>query len=165
MSKKDEIYTGETKKGKRNGFGRCDYADGSWYAGEWKNGKKHGQGCEINKSGISYMGRYTDGEYDSFGTLFPVPGNKDQVLTSGQFSKEAFNGIGLVLNEHGGPSYAGQLIESGMSGIGCWYHPNGTVIAGENKRHKKHCCFPRNICRWFAQPASLSQRHIAWRCN
>ena len=131
MNNDDETYTGETKKGKRHGYGRCVNADGSCYTGNWSEGKRHGQGHVEDPSGISWMGRFTKGEYGNFGTLFPAPGNKEQVLTSGQFTNGSFNGLGLVLNENSGPSYAGQLKGSKMTGSGCWYHPDGRIVAGQ----------------------------------
>jgi hypothetical protein len=131
MDKNEGKYIGDKKKGKRHGFGRCELDDGEKYSGYWKNGKKHGLGFAESNFGICYMGRFTDGEYGNFGTLYPAEGNRELVLTSGQFSKGAFNGIGLILNEHGGSSYAGQLAESGTSGVGCWYHPDGRIVAGQ----------------------------------
>lgn len=127
MNKKEESYSGESKKGKRHGFGRCDETDGSWYAGEWKNDHKHGLGMESSEGGISFLGMYSEGKYNGYGTMYPAPGNKEQILTSGEWNNGVLTGLGLFLNKNGGPSYAGQIKEYRASGAGFWYHANGSV--------------------------------------
>ena len=37
-------YTGEWKRGKKFGRGKCEYASGEVYDGDWKDDKKHGRG-------------------------------------------------------------------------------------------------------------------------
>lgn len=41
---KGEYYVGQLYRGKREGYGKLIYGDGSSYEGEWKNNKKNGKG-------------------------------------------------------------------------------------------------------------------------
>ena len=55
-----EIYEGEFKDGKRNGFGRAVKVELiSWtpqiYIGDWKDGKFHGQGCLVMLGGLNTL--------------------------------------------------------------------------------------------------------------
>jgi len=38
------IYVGDFKDGKRTGFGKMIYKDGSYYEGNWDEGSYHGYG-------------------------------------------------------------------------------------------------------------------------
>jgi hypothetical protein len=57
-----EIYNGNMRNNKRNGFGVIVNIDGSGYEGEWLNNKGHGRGIEMNaKSDVNggiYIGDF-----------------------------------------------------------------------------------------------------------
>jgi len=59
--KKDWIYVGEIKNGKRNGTGVLGSTFGK-YSGEIKNGMKHGQGTYTYKSGRKRVGEFRKGK-------------------------------------------------------------------------------------------------------
>ena len=44
-------YSGEFRKGVKNGHGMIRYADGDTYIGEWKHGQKNGQGTYTHANG------------------------------------------------------------------------------------------------------------------
>ena len=50
-----DIYEGELKDDKRNGFGINIYNDGRRYEGEWKNDKINGKGFKIFFLLINYL--------------------------------------------------------------------------------------------------------------
>jgi antitoxin component YwqK of YwqJK toxin-antitoxin module len=168
MAKEDEVYTGETKKGKRHGFGHCRSKDKTTYTGEWKNGKKCGYGMQIGgKSKIAFLGRFADGEYDGYGTLYPAPGNKEHILTSGEWCKGELNGLGVIINKNGGPSYAGELKGYGTSGIGCWYNKDGSIKAGTDASRNENAVtfqhYPdgrHSVSHWHN--GVLHGDHIEW---
>ncbi len=138
MEKKEETYSGDTKKGKRHGFGRCDREDGTIFAGEWKNGKEHGYGMELGENGgITYLGEFTDGVYNGFGTLYPAKGNKEQLLTSGEWNKGVLEGMGLLISPNDGPSYAGLMKNYKSSDNGCWYYADGSIKACISNERKE----------------------------
>jgi len=57
-----DIYQGEWKDGKANGFGVFVDTNGSMYKGEWLNDIYHGHGCETwNYNTIKYEGEFIEG--------------------------------------------------------------------------------------------------------
>ena len=45
-------YEGQFLKGKKHGYGKFTWADGSYYEGEYKNDQKEGDGRLYNKKGL-----------------------------------------------------------------------------------------------------------------
>ena len=44
----------------REGSGRMDWADGSWYEGEFRNGRMNGHGIFCDSEGRTYEGTFED---------------------------------------------------------------------------------------------------------
>ena len=53
-------YIGEWKDGKRDGYGKFFYSNGSMYEGYWKNNKKEGFGIFIFQDRTKYIGNFKD---------------------------------------------------------------------------------------------------------
>ena len=52
-------YKGATdKNGERDGFGTCNFADGSIYEGNWNNGLRNGYGKYTFSNGAIYDGNW-----------------------------------------------------------------------------------------------------------
>lgn len=60
-------YKGEFRNGLMEGFGICEYKDGSVYDGQWRSSKKHGEGTFIDS-----MGNMSDELYDEGVLLNPT---------------------------------------------------------------------------------------------
>jgi len=50
------VYNGTFERGKRTGFGVCDYNNGSKYEGYWVDGKRQGNGTYHFLTGAKYRG-------------------------------------------------------------------------------------------------------------
>lgn len=68
----DQIYVGEFKNGKRNGFGETlNLKDDTIYEGYWKNDLYHGKGVLMDKFGDKeYEGLWKNGMKDEYGILY-----------------------------------------------------------------------------------------------
>ena len=56
-----QIYVGQWKNHKRNGYGVCTYSDGAVYKGHWKDHLRHDtNGCYAWPSGAKYEGPYVN---------------------------------------------------------------------------------------------------------
>ncbi|XP_031624401.1 junctophilin-1 isoform X3 [Contarinia nasturtii] len=53
-----EVYMGEWKRDKRDGYGVSERSDGLKYEGEWHNNKKHGYGVTTFRDGTREEGKY-----------------------------------------------------------------------------------------------------------
>jgi len=65
-------YIGSYVNGKRNGFGKMIYPDGSSYKGQWKDGTRHGQGEYTFRNGDKFKGEYQNDIRHGVGTYFYV---------------------------------------------------------------------------------------------
>lgn len=45
-------YIGNLKDDKREGYGKCEYTDGSKYEGEWRDDEREGEGKYYDKDGM-----------------------------------------------------------------------------------------------------------------
>ena len=59
---KSEVYEGQTKESKANGFGRTIKSNGDYYIGWYKEGKKHGYGKAVAGSKTE-EGLFKDDKY------------------------------------------------------------------------------------------------------
>jgi len=76
--RRGEVYYGQMKYGKSNGYGTYTFANGSKYVGEWKNDKQDGNGTYTwpsgSQSGSRYVGEYKNGRMHGQGTLTKANG-------------------------------------------------------------------------------------------
>jgi hypothetical protein len=74
FEEKGNVYSGELKNDKKDGFGMMQYENGDTYHGEWENGcRTHGKMRFIN--GDVYYGKWKNGNFHGEGTYRWVNGN------------------------------------------------------------------------------------------
>ena len=73
MYKRQEIYAGWYRQGKRHGQGAQTFSDGRKYVGEWKDGMRDGQGTFTFPDGYRFFGEWKKDERWN-GTVFDING-------------------------------------------------------------------------------------------
>nr|XP_055162807.1 MORN repeat-containing protein 1 isoform X2 [Nyctereutes procyonoides] len=119
----------------RDGYGVYVYPNSFFrYEGEWKGGKKHGWGKLLFKDGSYYEGEFVDGEITGEGCrLWASSGN----TYSGQFVLGEPQGHGIMKYKAGG-HYEGELSHGAREGHGHLVDPDGQAYWGsfhDNRRH------------------------------
>jgi hypothetical protein len=76
------------KDGRKHGFGKMDFADGSTYEGSWDNDDMRGNGTRNWGDGINYVGEFHGGFMHGWGkyTMF------DGSVVEGRFEYDEFAG-------------------------------------------------------------------------
>ena len=117
------IYSGEWKKGKREGLG-TEYSQGFvLYTGEWKNGMRDGEGKEMDESGkVVFVGEWKDGK----GKGKEMDGDEN-VVYEGEWWNGKRNGVGEVLK---GTRWMGHWKDGKMNGMGYEKDENGVMKRG-----------------------------------
>lgn len=65
-----DVYVGDLKDGKKEGYGKMVYENGNIYEGEWKDDKRNGQGKFYTpKGGNTYNGGWEDDKKGGYGTI------------------------------------------------------------------------------------------------
>eukprot|EP01147_Barroeca_monosierra_P011123 gene11123-3183_t len=64
------VYDGEWQHGKRSGWGRMTYADGSIYEGEWENDDRNGRGLLLLPNQDRYEGEWENDLKHGDGTFY-----------------------------------------------------------------------------------------------
>jgi len=72
----DDSYVGEFVKGKADGFGNYEAADGSMMIGLYKDGAPNGPGTYIAPNGDTYQGMFTDGKAEGSILVTKVDGSQ-----------------------------------------------------------------------------------------
>jgi len=57
-----DVYVGDLKDGKKDGYGKMVYESGAVYEGEWKDDKRNGQGKLLHPKGESSIGEFLNGK-------------------------------------------------------------------------------------------------------
>ena len=117
------IYSGEWKKGKREGLG-TEYSQGFvLYTGEWKKGMRDGEGKEMDESGkVVFVGEWKDGK----GKGKEMDGDEN-VVYEGEWRNGKRNGVGEVLK---GTRWMGHWKDGKMNGMGYEKDGNGAMKRG-----------------------------------
>lgn len=79
------------RAGDLNGFGRYEWANGTYYSGEWVNGAMHGTGVMVTSAGDRYEGAWDLNRKHGFGVY--TWGNGDSY--SGEFRDDVMHGFGV----------------------------------------------------------------------
>lgn len=90
------IYTGDLKDGKFDGFGILEFANGNKYEGEFRLGEFNGEGVLTFKNGNKYDGEFKDGRFDGKGVIKYANGSS----YSGEFGfgeYKEYNGYGVFV--------------------------------------------------------------------
>ena len=117
------IYSGEWKKGKREGLG-TEYSKGFvLYTGEWENGMRNGEGKEMDEGGrVLFVGEWKEGK--GKGKEMDADGN---AVYEGEWWNGKRNGVGEVLN---GTGWIGHWKNGMRNGMGYERDGNGVVKRG-----------------------------------
>ena len=80
-------------EGRRDGYGKCNWTDGSKYAGRWKKGMREGdKGTFTDSSGNTYEGPWDDDIRVGSGTMRYKSGK----CVVGVWEKDRLNGQGTI---------------------------------------------------------------------
>lgn len=120
------LFVGDTRDGKKDGYGKMTYPDGSVYVGEWANDKPHGRGKLTYPNGESYDGDWQEGEATGRGVLIrPGLFRYEGEVESGQAE-----GMGKAIYPDGS-TYEGEMSFNCASGNGVKRYADGSVYEGE----------------------------------
>lgn len=115
-----DIYQGEWKDGKANGYGVFVDTNGSMYEGEWLNDQQHGYGTESwNYGKIRYTGEFVEGMKSGQGR-FEFEGG----FYEGDFVDGKFHGNGKYFFADTGKLYEGEFQDNNMYGKGVMTWPD-----------------------------------------
>ena len=108
-------YTGELKKGLRDGKGIYENKNSNiYYEGEWKNGLKHGKGI-LKKENMIYDGEWEKGIINGYGNIKWLKTNN---FYEGNFKNSLLDGNGCMIWNDVNEKYLGQWENNFQSGIG-----------------------------------------------
>jgi hypothetical protein len=149
--KKEEVepreprYEGELRNGRKEGFGKCFFPEGSKYEGEWHDDQMHGFGQLYYSNGtIAYKGQWAHNEFHGTGKVYclkPSPLGphfdcrdfnqleEEWMTYEGALSRDKKHGLGVLILSNG-ERYEGQFNEDHIEGKGTFFRSNGTVLAG-----------------------------------
>ena len=100
-----ELYVGKFFKGKRKGYGKFEYADGSTYEGEWNADERNGIGTYFDaKNRSTYYGKWIGGVRCGKGKC--TYANKH--VYAGFWKNDVPHGVGKVVDSDG------KLVEEGI---------------------------------------------------
>ena len=85
-------YEGDFTLGSKNGEGRMDYPDGSYYEGRWDNNRCHGRGKYTKNTGEEYEGDWINGQRYGQGVNTDVKG----VIFDGEWQNNVKHGSGSI---------------------------------------------------------------------
>jgi len=159
LETEEEIYEGEFKSGKKNGYGVLtnkknknkyegsflndkkagsgilyNEETGYFYSGQWENGVQNGFGSLITKEGLSYTGEFKNGEISGHGEMVNPSGEKTIAdwLPPGIPNGENCTYIGID-----GSKYHGEIVKGMFEGYGTYLDKEGNYYEGsfcENQR-------------------------------
>jgi len=121
-------YEGDCVNGKRNGFGKLIYKDGSIYEGNWLNEKKNGHGKMIYDNGDIYEGQF-ENNLEKFGIMKFYDKNIYNFY-EGEFLNGNIDGVGKMTYSNG-DVYEGQWENRLKQGNGIMIYSNGDSYEGE----------------------------------
>ena len=123
-------YRGEVIKGRLQGEGRIDYANGMYYEGRFLNGLFEGPGEWHGAGGERYKGGFKQGLFEGQGELTYADGTRYQ----GGFKQGRMHGEGHL--QQGGVSYRGEFRDDRYHGLGTLEWPDGSRYQGRFVRGK-----------------------------
>ena len=139
-----DIYFGEFKNEKREGYGKYILENGECYIGQWSNDKKHGKGILYNTNGnIKYDGDFVNDKIEGYGKYTYENGN----YYIGQFLNDKRHGKGIEYYKNGKIKYEGDFVNDKFEGNGLYIYENGNYYIGQffnDKRHGKGLLFYKN---------------------
>jgi len=128
-----EEFEGKCIDGKRHGYGKFRFHDGSIYRGDWFQDKRQGTGELKSPDGSFYTGEWDNDQIHGEGFFFWA---KDKSSYTGETIRGVRSGRG-VYKDTSGNIYDGCFRNSQMDGKGIFMYVNGDKYEGpfrENKR-------------------------------
>jgi hypothetical protein len=128
----DDIYEGETAKGKPHGKGKMTESNGNVYEGDFANGEWHGKGKVTYRNGDVYEGDWNDGYKHGKGKFTFENGD----IYEGNFVEGDFNGKGKYTYWHYVKDakfrrmYEGDFFDGKFHGKGKLTYEDGTIEEG-----------------------------------
>lgn len=120
-------YEGEWQGGKKHGYGKLLFKDGSYYEGEFADGEIMGNGLRYwSSTGNTYSGQFFFGELHGHGVILYKEGGKYE----GEFSYGIREGHGL-LTDKDGQTYEGCFHKNKRHGVGKMVFKNGDEYEGD----------------------------------
>lgn len=123
----DPLYRGETRNGKRDGFGSAYYSSGALsYAGFWKDGKKNGLGVSFRESDhVLHIAKWENGKPLNPISLFDKEGN---LRYSGQFQNGKKQGAGVSFRPEDGTIFVGKWENGVPVDFGSSFDKDGNLL-------------------------------------
>lgn len=154
-------YEGDTKDGKRHGFGVSYSENGALsYVGFWENDQKSGLGISFRETDHAvHVANWTENKPDSFVSLFDTKGNlqysgtiqdgkkngigisyrlEDGSVFVGKWEKGQPTGFGSVFDTHGHLIYTGMWKDGRRNGTGSEFNQDGEVVFTGEWKDDKH---------------------------
>jgi len=135
MTRINDGYAGQVKANLRQGYGVCTYQNSFFvYEGQWEKGVKQGKGKLQFKDGSYYEGDFSNGEITGEGIRYwASTGNR----YSGMFENGEMCGLGRM--EYGnGNVYDGAWMDNKQHGQGMLMQTDGETYTGSFYYHKRH---------------------------
>lgn len=134
-------YEGNFRNGKRDGYGKMVWADGSSFVGTWKNDERHHGTMIMTQSGCVYKGKFkNDIIHDKNGILM-LP---SFVIYQGEFFQGKTRPLSLLMFQNG-DIYYGQHNQFIKNGVGKLIEFNGGFQEGQWDTDKLN----GNFCRVY----------------
>ena len=139
-----DIYYGEFKNGKREGYGKYIWENGEYYIGQWLNDKKHGKGILYNTNrNIKYDGDFVNDKFEGYGKYIYENGN----YYIGKWLNNKMHGKGIEYYKNGNIKYEGDFVNGKYEGDGKYIYEKDYYYIGQfldDKRHGKGILFYKN---------------------
>jgi len=119
-------YTGQWKKGQKNGTGKQIWPDGSFYEGYWYQNQAHGKGRLIHSQGTVYDGYWAFDQAHGQGLYFTIEGSFYQ----GNWYEDKQHGFGIE-KWGSGASYEGDYFMGMKHGKGLFRWEDGSYFQGD----------------------------------
>jgi hypothetical protein len=133
--KDEQVYTGQTLYGKKNGKGVIKNSKGvTIYDGYFKNDLYEGEGTLINENGFVYNGQFEKGVRSGKGLFFS---NDDKYKYEGEWLSDMKSGKGTETYPDGS-SFTGEFTNNQKNGTGVYYMNDGSIYEGEFLDDKIH---------------------------
>ena len=139
-----DIYYGEFKNEKREGYGKYIWENGEYYIGQWLNDKKHGKGILYNKNrNIKYDGDFVNDKFEGYGKYIYENGN----YYIGKWLNNKMHGKGIEYYKNGNIKYEGDFVNGKYEGDGKYIYEKDYYYIGQwlnDKRHGKGILYYKN---------------------
>ncbi len=114
INNKNDEYIGQKINGKKNGFGKMNYANGDYYEGNWKDDLREGEGTLINNNGDKFFGIWKNDTLNENVEIIYINGD----TYKGNLKEGKKNGKGIYAYKHLNIIYEGNFENDKKNGYG-----------------------------------------------